>query len=295
MNGEKKLVFDHYTTSFLGTLQNFDKVQVTGNSDLALDKALGNTVASLTVDAGSALRFNQDQGATLDITNNGTIRTSHNLTLKSADTGTGTYWVEGGTLDLAGQAVSGKISISAGALANTAGLGAGSVSVSGITGNVNLGGLDGSKLNSINMGSGTGTISGLTGHADLSGSDTQLRLSAANMGADGTGIIQFNDAANSTLTLGNLTLTLTADAVALLAAPGDYAFHVTNAALHADTNHITLSEYNGMAWDITRTEGGQVIISFGQLDAMVIDKGASKNVTSASTLGQPPASPTTER
>ena len=108
MNGEKKLVFDHYTTGFLGTLQNFDKVQVTGNSDLALDKALGNTVASLTVDAGSALRFNQDQGATLDITNNGTIRTSHNLTLKSADTGTGTYWVEGGTLDLAGQAVSGK-------------------------------------------------------------------------------------------------------------------------------------------------------------------------------------------
>ncbi|WP_418388824.1 autotransporter domain-containing protein [Akkermansia sp.] len=289
VNGEKKLVFDHYTTSFLGTLQNFDKVQVTGNSDLALDKALGNTVASLTVDAGSALRFNQAQGATLDITNNGTIRTSHNLTLKSADTGTGTYWVEGGTLDLAGQAVSGKISISAGALANTAGLGAGSVSVSGITGNVNLGGLDGSKLNSINMGSGTGTISGLTGHADLSGSDTQLRLSAANMGADGTGIIQFNDAANSTLTLGNLTLTLTADAVALLAAPGDYAFHVTNAALHADTNHITLSEYNGMAWDITRTEGGQVIISFGQLDAMVIDKGASKNVTSASTLGATPS------
>ena len=65
MNGEKKLVFDHYTTGFLGTLQNFDKVQVTGNSDLALDQALGNTVASLTVDAGSALRFNQDQGCLL--------------------------------------------------------------------------------------------------------------------------------------------------------------------------------------------------------------------------------------
>jgi hypothetical protein len=92
------------------------------------------------------------------------------------------------------------------------------------------------------------------------------------------------------LTLGNLTLTLTADAVALLAAPGDYSFHVTNAALHADTNHITLSEYNGMAWDITRTEGGQVIISFGQLlDAMVIDKGASKNVTSANTLAATPS------
>ena len=170
------------------------------------------------------------------------------------------------------------------------GKGAGSVSVSGITGNVNLGGLDGSKLSSINMGSGTGIISGLTGHADLSGSDTQLRLSAANMGADGTGIIQFNDADNASLTLGNLTLTLTADAVALLAAPGDYSFHVTNAALHADTNHITLSEYNGMAWDITRTEGGQVIISFGQLlDAMVIDKGASKNVTSANTLAATPS------
>ena len=151
-------------------------------------------------------------------------------------------------------------------------------------------GLDGSKLSSINMGSGTGIISGLTGHADLSGSDTQLRLSAANMGADGTGIIQFNDADNASLTLGNLTLTLTADAVALLAAPGDYSFHVTNAALHADTNHITLSEYNGMAWDITRTEGGQVIISFGQLlDAMVIDKGASKNVTSANTLAATPS------
>ncbi|MCB5932573.1 hypothetical protein LJB63_24865, partial [[Eubacterium] rectale] len=58
----------------------------------------------------------------------------------------------------------------------------------------------------------------------------------------------------------------------------------------ADTNHITLSEYNGMAWDITRTEGGQVIISFGQLlDAMVIDKGASKNVTSANTLAATPS------
>lgn len=290
VNGEKKLVFDNYAASFLGTLQNFDKVQITGNSDLSLDKSLGNTVTSLSVDAGSTLRFNRDQDATLDITNNGTIRTSHNLTLKSADTGTGTYQVEGGTLDLAGQAVSGKISLSAGALSNTAGLGAGSVSVSGITGNVNLGGLDGSKLSSINMGSGTGIISGLTGHADLSGSDTQLRLSAANMGADGTGIIQFNDADNASLTLGNLTLTLTADAVALLAAPGDYSFHVTNAALHADTNHITLSEYNGMAWDITRTEGGQVIISFGQLlDAMVIDKGASKNVTSANTLAATPS------
>ncbi len=220
MNGEKKLVFDNYAASFLGTLQNFDKVQITGNSDLSLDKSLGNTVTSLSVNAGSTLRFNRDQDATLDITNNGTIRTSHNLTLKSADTGTGTYQVEGGTLDLAGQAVSGKISLSAGALSNTAGLGAGSVSVSGITGNVNLGGLDGSKLSSINMGSGTGIISGLTGHADLSGSDTQLRLSAANMGADGTGIIQFNDADNASLTLGNLTLTLTADAVALLAAPG---------------------------------------------------------------------------
>ena len=73
------------------------------------------------MNAGSTLRFNRDQDATLDITNNGTIRTSHNLTLKSADTGTGTYQVEGGTLDLAGQAVSGKISLSAGALSNTAG------------------------------------------------------------------------------------------------------------------------------------------------------------------------------
>ena len=45
-----------------------------------------------------------------------------------------------------------------------------------------------------------------------------------------------------------------------------------------------------MAWDITRTEGGQVIISFGQLlDAMVIDKGASKNVTSANTLAATPS------
>ena len=116
MNGEKKLVCDNYAASFLGTLQNFDKVQITGNSDLSLDKSLGNTVTSLSVNAGSTLRFNRDQDATLDITNNGTIRTSHNLTLKSADTGTGTYQVEGGTLDLAGQAVSGKISLSAGAL-----------------------------------------------------------------------------------------------------------------------------------------------------------------------------------
>ncbi len=289
VNGEKKLVFNHYAASFLGTLQNFDKVQVTGNSDLALDLALGDTVTSLAVDEGSALRFNRDQGATLDITNNGTIRTSHNLTLKSADTGTGTYRVEGGTLDLAGQAVSGSISISAGALANTAGLGAKSVSVSGITGNINLGGLDGSKLNSINMGAGAGTISGLAGHADLSGADTQLRLSAANMGADGAGAILFNDPSGSSLTLGNLTLTLTADAVALLTAPGDYAFHITNGTLHADTNYITLSEYNGMAWDITRTEGGQVIISFGQLDALIIDKGGIKTITSSDTLGATPS------
>lgn len=289
VNGEKKLVFDHYAASFLGTLQNFDQVQVTGNSDLALDLALGDTVTSLAVDEGSALRFNRDQGATLDITNNGTIRTSHNLTLKSAGTGTGTYRVEGGTLDLAGQAVSGSISISAGALANTAGLGAKSVSVSGITGNINLGGLDGSKLNSINMGAGAGTISGLAGHADLSGADTQLRLSAANMGADGAGAILFNDPSGSSLTLGNLTLTLTANAVALLTAPGDYAFHITNGTLHADTNYITLSEYNGMAWDITRAEGGQVIISFGQLDALIIDKGGIKTITSSDTLGATPS------
>lgn len=289
VNGEKKLVFNHYAASSLGTLQNFDKVQVTGNSDLALDLALGDTVTFLAVDEGSALRFNRDQGATLDITNNGTIRTSHNLTLKSADTGTGTYRVEGGTLDLAGQAVSGSISISAGALANTAGLGAKSVSVSGITGNINLGGLDGSKLNSINMGAGAGTISGLAAHADLSGADTQLRLSAANMGADGAGAILFNDPSGSSLTLGNLTLTLTADAVALLTAPGDYAFHITNGTLHADTNYITLSEYNGMAWDITRTEGGQVIISFGQLDALIIDKGGIKTITSSDTLGATPS------
>lgn len=289
VNGEKKLVFDHYAASFLGTLQNFDKVQVTGNSDLALDLALGDTVTSLVVDEGSALRFNRDQGATLDITNNGTIRTSHNLTLKSADTGNGTYRVEGGTLDLAGQAVSGSISISAGALANTAGLGAKSVSVSGITGNINLGGLDGSKLNSINMGAGARTISGLTGHADLSGADTQLRLSAANMGADGAGAILFNDPSGSSLTLGNLTLTLTADAVALLTAPGNYAFHITDGTLHADTNYITLSEYNGMAWDITRTEGGQVIISFGQLDALIIDKSGIKTITSSDTLGETPS------
>lgn len=289
VNGEKKLVFDHYATSFLGTLQNFDKVHVTGNSDLMLDKTLDNTVTSLSVDEGSALRFNQDQGATLDITNNGVISTSHNLALKSADTGTGTYRVEGGTLNLAGQTVAGKISISAGALANTAGLGAKSVSVSGITGNINLGALDGGKLNSINMGTGTGTISGLTGNADLSGSDTQLRLSAANMGTDGAGVILFNDPAHSNLTLGDLTVTLTADAVALLAAPGDYAFHITNGALHADINRITLSEYNGMAWDITRTEGGKVIISFGQLDALIIDNGGIKNITAADTLEAMPS------
>jgi len=77
--------------------------------------------------------------------------------------------------------------------------------------------------------------------------------------------------------------------VALLNAPGDYAFHITNAALHADPNNITLSEYNGMAWDITRTENGRVIISFGHLDAMIIDSGAVKNVTSAATLGATPS------
>lgn len=284
VNGEKKLVFDSYATSFLGTLQNFDKVQVTGNSILTLDKTLGNTVTSLIVDAGSSLRLNQAQGATLDITNNGTIRTSRNLTLKSADTGTGIYRVEGGTLDLAGQAVSGDISISSGTLANTAGLKAGGVSISGITGDINLDGMDGSKLSSVSMGSGTGIISGLTGHADLSGTDTQLRLSAANMGTGGTGLIQFNDAAGSALTLGRLTLTLTADAVARLTAPGDYAFHITNAALHADLLYIALSEYNGMAWDITRTEGGQVMISFGQEEAIIIGKSDTKNITSANTL-----------
>lgn len=289
VNGEKKLVFDHYTTSFLGTLQNFDQVEVTGNSELILNKTLGDTVTALSVNAGSSLSFNQDQEATLDITNNGIIHVNHSLTLKSADTGSGVYWVSGGTLDLAGQAVSGDVVISAGTLANTSGLGDGSVLIEEVTGNVNLGGLAGSKLAAINMGAGTGAISGLTGHADLSGSDTQLRLSAANMGTDGTGVIQFNDAAHSSLTLETLTLTLTADAVARLTAPGDYAFHITNAALHADTNYITLSEYNGMAWDITRTEGGQVIISFGQLDAMIINKGTAKNVTSASTLGATPS------
>ncbi len=46
VNGEKKLVFDNYAASFLGTLQEFDKVQITGNSDLSLDKSLGNTVTS---------------------------------------------------------------------------------------------------------------------------------------------------------------------------------------------------------------------------------------------------------
>lgn len=289
VNGDKKLVFDHYTTGFLGTLQNFDKVEVTGHSDLVLGNALNNTVNALSVEEGSSLQFSQNQGAILDITNNGIIRTSHNLTLKSADTGQGTYEISGGTLDLAGHTVNGNISISAGALANTGGLKDGSVSINDVTGNINLGGLNGSKLNSIHMGAGTGTISGLTGNVDLSASTTQLRLSAANMGAGGAGVIAFNNPANSSLTLGDLTLTLTADAVARLNAPGEYAFHITNGGLQADPNLITLSEYNGMAWNIIRTENGTVIISFGQMDAMIIDKGGVKTISSATTLNATPS------
>lgn len=289
VNGDKKLVFDHYTTAFLGTLQNFDKVEVTGNSDLTLDKALGDTVTALAVDQGSTLRFNQDQGPVLDITNNGLIQVTHSLTLKSADTGSGAYQVSGGTLDLAGQTISGSVSISSGTLANTSGLGARSVSIADVTGNINLGGLDGSKLKSISMGAETGTITGLTGNANLSGSRTQLRLSAANMEEDGIGLIQFSEPGTSSLTVGDLTLTLTADAVARLSAPGDYAFQITNGTLHADTNNITLSEYNGMAWDITKTEGGGVVITFGQLDAMIIDKNNVKAVSSADTLNSTPS------
>lgn len=197
--GKKKLVFDHYTASFLGTLQNFDKVQVTGNSDLTLDKALGNTVSSLAVDQGSTLRFNEDQGASLDITNNGTIRISRNLTLKSADTGTGTYQVEGGTLDLAGQTVSGKISISAGTLANTEGLGAKSVSVSRHHRQTSTWQAWTEASWTPSAWDRNGNLSGLSGNADLSGSLTQLRLSAANMGAEGHGHHPVHDAAGSSL------------------------------------------------------------------------------------------------
>lgn len=242
-------------------------MQVTGNSDLTLDKALGNTVSSLAV----------DQGSTLGLTKTREPPWTSPTTAPSAFPATSpsnpqtpepepTRWKEA-RWSLAGQTSLRENIHLRGNTGQHRRTGTKSVSVSGITGDINMGGLDGGKLDSISMGTGTGTISGLTGNADLSGSLTQLRLSAANMGAEGTGIIRFNDAAGSSLTLGELTLTLTADAVALLNAPGDYAFHITNAALHADPNNITLSEYNGMAWDITRTENGRVIISFGHLDA----------------------------
>lgn len=289
VNGEKKIIFDNYNNTFLGKLQNFDKLQVSESSKLVLSQALDSTVSSLIVDAGSTIQFNQDQGATLNITNNGIIRTSKKLMLKSADSGTGIYKVEGGTLDLAGKSISGQIDISSGTLTNSGGIGNGKVAISDTTGNINLGGLNGSKLTSINMGNGTGSISGLTGNVDLSAANTQLRLSSSNMGTTGTGIIQFNDANTSTLKLGNLTLTLTADAIAQLIEPGDYTFHITNATLQADPGYITLSEYNGMGWDVTQVEDGLVRISFGQLSPMVINQENTENVTSASTLKATPS------
>lgn len=289
VNGEKKIIFDNYNNTFLGKLQNFDKLQVSESSKLVLSQALDSTVSSLIVDAGSTVQFNQDQGATLNITNNGIIRTSKKLTLKSADSGTGIYKVEGGTLDLAGKSISGQINISSGTLTNSGGIGNGKVAISDTTGNINLGGLNGSKLTSINMGNGTGSISGLSGNVDLSAANTQLRLSSSNMGTTGTGLIQFNDANTSTLKLGNLTLTLTADAIAQLIEPGDYTFHITNATLQADPGYITLSEYNGMGWDVTQVEDGLVRISFGQLSPMVINQENTENITSASTLKATPS------
>lgn len=227
------------------------------------------SIKNLIVSEGS-VRISDSSVAAVSgmITNNGSIYLNMGLTLHSDDVGTGKYRVSQGQLDLGNFKVGGKVEMSSGSLANTSGLAAGSVSVVDFAGgNIDMGGMDGSKLASVNMNGKSGTISNLTGNVDLSGSSINLFMTAANMGTMGTGVILFQNPSSSSLTVGDMTLTLGADAVGMISNENaTYQFAVTNGSLSGDKSKVMISEYNGdMNWEVTGVgPNGFVTVQFTQ-------------------------------
>lgn len=261
--------------------------QITGAGALVVDRSAGSSALEL----NSA---NDYQGGTT--LNGGTVKA-----LGAGSLGTGDVLVNGGSiLDMNGQAIANNVAITKGGLQHAgayATLGGVTVNAEADSGDIDLGGLSGDKVGGINTTTAGTAITGLTGNLTLTGNNA-LHVGVENTmyasDGDQKSLIQFNDAATGTVSLGGDSSDLTLhmdidtdiliamrelDSVGILLTDGTI-IGLPDSGLVAWLNqHLTFNAtLESLGFGIQGVDGGNIIIS-GRTDQIYIASVDGSSVT----------------
>ncbi len=213
VSGERVLRFEGTAlNTFNATLKDFDRVELTGKSEMSLSSTGG--AGTLVVDAGSSLTLTSGEH-TLVVTNNGTVAVQTGAALSLDPTGSdpnmsGTYKLQGGSLTVGGYTqLAAAFELSSGTFAKQD---AATTLSGGVTicaeGNVELQNLRPSDISALSTLSEEACVQGLAGELKL---DEVLLTCGATTGAS----LLFGDNAGS-LEVGTLTLCLSEELSAML-------------------------------------------------------------------------------
>ena len=261
--------------------------QITGAGDLVVDRSAGSSALEL----NSA---NDYQGGTT--LNGGTVKA-----LGAGSLGTGDVFVNGGSiLDMNGQAIANNVAITkgglqhAGAYATSGGV---TVNAEADSGDIDLGGLSGDKVGGINTTTAGTAITGLTGNLTLTGNNAlHVGVENTTYASDGDqkSLIQFNDAATGTVSLGGDSSDLTLhmdidtdiliamrelDSVGILLTDGTITGLPDSGLVAWLNQHLTFNAtLESLGFGIQGVDGGNIIIS-GRTDQIYIASVDGSSVT----------------
>lgn len=200
----------------------------------------------------------------------------------------------GGTLDFGGNAYSNQINMQSGTIAN-AGSTTGNIGIQA-SGNVDLGGAQGSRVNSLANTAVGVTISGINGNITLGSASLQLGLgnltSATDPTVSGSALVQFNNAA-SQLNLDSLALDIgdTSLTSFLNGATDIFYFEITNGILGGNIasdpqTNISFNPYLAtLGFTVDSVSGGRVVIrNIGGSDYFLVAEGTTRSVDIANLI-----------
>ena len=261
--------------------------QITGAGALVVDRSAGSSALEL----NSA---NDYQGGTT--LNGGTVKA-----LGAGSLGTGDVLVNGGSiLDMNGQAIANNVAITKGGLQHVgayATLGGVTVNAEADSGDIDLGGLSGDKVGGINTTTAGTAITGLTGNLTLTGNNAlHVGVENTTYASDGDqkSLIQFNDAATGTVSLGGDSSDLTLhmdidtdiliamrelDSVGILLTDGTITGLPDSGLVAWLNQHLTFNAtLESLGFGIQGVDGGNIIIS-GRTDQIYIASADGSSVT----------------
>lgn len=267
VDGTKTLLFKNtQLDSFQAQLENFDHVELTGGSKLALDSLGGAT--KLTVDDTSELELTGTE-YNLNVSNSGTIVLKGGTTLNVTGVGdeniAGGFHVQGGSLNLGNVTTSNGVNVTSGSVS---GIGAGYKGILSIDadGHVDMNGTNGQYISQLNTSTAT-TVTGITG-------DVTVRNSTLTMGTDSlnNAVLGIDGTFNVT---GDLTLAVDNDLLKHLKSLGTGEHDVT---LHVTSGHL---QVGGMV-QLTQTVGVKVDAPSANNDGTVTFTCGTKVIFNAS-------------